>query len=64
MNEIKSFLYSVLLAVATIALLVVLGNWLGLLGIVLAFMLPMLAEVVRLMIKASRKKRALPGVEK
>lgn len=64
MNEIKEFLYYGLLTVATIALLVVLGNWLGLLGIVLAFMLPMLAEIVRSMLKASRKKGTRPGLEK
>ena len=48
----EEFLYSALLSIATVMLLVVLGNWLGLLGIILAFMLPMLVELVRSVVKA------------
>jgi hypothetical protein len=46
-TEIKGFLHYALLSVVTVILLVVLGNWLGILGIILALILPMLVEVVR-----------------
>jgi len=63
-NEIKEFLYYGLLTVTTIGLLVVLGNWLGLLGLILAFMLPMFAEIVRSVMKATKMKSPGAGLDK
>jgi 4-hydroxybenzoate polyprenyltransferase len=58
MTETKALIYYLFLSVATFVMLVALGNWLGIVGIILALALPMLCEIVRSVLNSNKKKHS------
>lgn len=55
--------YSFLLTLITVAGLVVLGNWLGLIGIILALLIPMAIEMLRSLLQIKNKNRVDKSID-